>query len=402
VTSPRWETVGEFAHLVPPPPEDWRRDADVPPPEEPPARDTAGAAELGDTLLPIRRFADLAAEVDARGPRRWLIRGVWPAGDYGVHGAEPKAGKTWNAADLAVSVASGTPWLGAYPIDTPGPVILFAGEGGEGNVVRRLRAVAKARGLVAEDLDIYVCTRVPHLYDPGHLVILERRVEHIHPALVILDPFYLAARGANGADLYAMGKLLERPQHICQAGGAALLVVTHFNRSTDRKGAARFTGAGPAEWGRVLIAGTVVSKQKDKVTKATTVLTALDITGGEIPDQTTRFRRFIRADDPDDLDSPLTYVVDAPDADEDATDPIPAGSDLPPAAAKLLEAIEAATHAVTVTEVVEAIVKRHGHGLRRPTCSTELNRLRERGLVDCIDPGPGREKLWFKATEVAA
>jgi hypothetical protein len=93
-------------------------------------------------LLPVRRFAEVAAEVDARGPRKWLIRGIWPAGDYGVHGAEPKAGKTWNALDLSVSVASGTPWLGAVPVDTTGPVLVFAGEGGDGNIVRRLRAIA--------------------------------------------------------------------------------------------------------------------------------------------------------------------------------------------------------------------------------------------------------------------
>src|SRR5665213_2495378 len=65
-------------------------------------------------VLPIRRLADVAAEVDGRGPRRWLVRGVFPAGDYGVHGAEPKAGKTWNALDLGVSVATGTPWPVSY------------------------------------------------------------------------------------------------------------------------------------------------------------------------------------------------------------------------------------------------------------------------------------------------
>jgi len=44
--------------------------------------------------------------------------------------AEFKAGKTWAITDLAVSVASGTPWLGIFPVDAPGPVLLFAGEGG--------------------------------------------------------------------------------------------------------------------------------------------------------------------------------------------------------------------------------------------------------------------------------
>ena len=99
-----------------------------------PGHDGAEWAKPGGGQLAVHRFADLAREVDSRGPRRGLIRGIWPAGDYGVHGAEPKAGKTWNSIDLAVSVGSGTPWLGAVPIDTTGPVLVFAGEGGEGNV----------------------------------------------------------------------------------------------------------------------------------------------------------------------------------------------------------------------------------------------------------------------------
>lgn len=351
---------------------------------------------LGATQLPIRRFAELAAEVDARGPRQWLIRGVWPAADYGVHGAEPKAGKTWNAVDLAVSVASGTPWLGTFPIDTPGPVILFAGDGGEGNLVRRLRAVANARNVIADDLPIYVCTRAPHLGDVGHMHILESRVTAIRPALVILDPFYLSAGGANGADLYAMGQLLEKPQHVCQSAGAALLCVTHFNRNANVKGAARFTGAGPAEWGRVLIAATVVTRHTDKATKATTVLTEIEFTGGEIPDQTLRVRRTIRAADPDDIDSALAYFVDTPNAD-DPNPIMPAGSDMHPAALKLLEAIDARGGPSTISQLVDVISERHGHGLKRPTCSTELNGLRVRGLIDCIDQGPGRDKLWLRA-----
>jgi hypothetical protein len=34
--------------------------------------------------------------------------------------------------------------------------------------------------------------------------------------LTTIDPFYLSARGANGADLYAMGETLESIQMICQ------------------------------------------------------------------------------------------------------------------------------------------------------------------------------------------
>jgi hypothetical protein len=74
-------------------------------------------------------IAELRARVKARGPRRRLLSGLWPSGDYGVLAAEQKAQKTWGACALAVAVASGTPWLGLIAVDDPGPVIMFAGEG---------------------------------------------------------------------------------------------------------------------------------------------------------------------------------------------------------------------------------------------------------------------------------
>ena len=79
---------------------------------------------------------------------------------------------------------------------------------------------------------------------------MARQIHAQCPKLVIVDPLYLSARGANLADLYAMGEMLEGVQRLCQEHGAALLVVTHFNRKQGA-GAGRITGAGPAEWGRV-------------------------------------------------------------------------------------------------------------------------------------------------------
>jgi hypothetical protein len=359
-----------------------------------PAEDGQASEPSAAPVLAFRSLAQLCAEVDGAGPRRYLIRGIWPADAYGVHAAEPKAGKTWNALDLAVSVASGTPWLGQHPVEVSGPVVVFAGEGGDGNLVRRMRGIASARGLVADQLPIDVCTRAPRLADEEHMQAMADHLATVRPVLVVLDPLYLAAGGADGKDLYAMGKLLEGPQHLCQQVGAALFVVTHFNRSRDLRGADRMTGAGPAEWGRVLISASVVSRHTDPVTKATTVLTELDVRGGEVPDQTLRIRRTVTAVDPDDLDSPLTYAVDTPSAAEPAADGL---GGLTPAGAKLLAALDQlAGEPATIGALVDAIAAAHGHGLKRPTCSTELNKLRERGLADYLDTGSGRERLWYR------
>jgi len=82
--------------------------------------------------------------------------------------ADPKAQKTWTAFDLAVSVATGTPWLGYKAVDVTGPVLVFVGEGGKGNTVRRIRAIARAKEVPADGLQIVVCARAPHLKTKQH------------------------------------------------------------------------------------------------------------------------------------------------------------------------------------------------------------------------------------------
>lgn len=335
---------------------------------------------------------ELRARLAEAGPRRFLLRGLWPAGDYGVHAGDMKAQKTWTTVDAAVSVASGTAWLGLVPVDTSGPVLMFAGEGGDADILRRLDAVADSRGLVADDLPIVVCCRAPHLSDVVHLGIMAEQLDRVRPVLTTIDPLYLAARGAKLGDLYAMGAVLEAPQHMCQAAGSSLWISTHQNRKEGR-GASRITGAGPAEWGRVLISATVVSRSLDPLTAETTVITELDIIGGSIPGGQLRVVRRIRADDPAALDSPLHYRVEATERDEH--DESAGDVALPPARAKLLAALAAAAEPRTTAQLVDWVVTEHGHGLRRETVSRELNALARAGLIDRIDHGAGRSAEWF-------
>lgn len=225
------------------------RDRDWEPPAEPGA-DTGAAIELPEgPRLVFETAAELCARVDAMGPRRFLVRGLWPHGAYGIHGAEPKAGKTWNALDLAVAVASGRRFLGHFEVDTTGPVLVFAGEGGAGSVVRRLRAVCEAADVRLEDLPIVVCTRAPHLADVVHLAEMQAAVERITPVLVVLDPLYLSARGVRPGDLTGMGELLERPQRLCEAAGASLVVVDPLQPRRGPEGLSTVHGGRPGRVG---------------------------------------------------------------------------------------------------------------------------------------------------------
>lgn len=324
--------------------------------------------------LEIISARELVRRVAAMPAPRYLVRGVWPADAYGVLAAEWKAGKTWADLDLAVSVASGTAWLGTHVIDRPGPVLLFLGEGGARKMERRLRAICEARSVNLDLLPLRLCFRVPHLSDRYHLAEIDAELAATPAVLVIVDPLYLAARGAQAGQLYEMGAHLEAIQHVCQQAGCALVVVTHWNRG-DGNGSKRITGAGPAEWGRVLMNLRSVSKATDRETRASTVILELSIEGDEVPDLEMRLRRRVWADDPDDLASPLHYDVEVLDDATSADD-----SALRPAAQRVLGILDAATDWLTVRQIGDRLAV-SGHPLKGRTIQTSLQELRAADLA---------------------
>jgi hypothetical protein len=334
--------------------------------------------------LGVADLAELVAQVDAAPAPSFLIRGAVAEGDYGMLAAEFKAGKTFAVDDLAVSVATGTPWLGLFAIDAPGPVLVFAGEGGKRKIVRRLRAICESRGLDVSSIPVRVALRVPHLTSEASMMLVEAEIVEHRPLLVVIDPLYLAAKGARGSDLYEMGAHLEGIQAVCQRYGAALLLSHHWNKTGTGKGAKRMSGAGPDAWGRFLISLDVISRSTDPVTKASTVILDLDFQGDEVAETTVRIRRRVWVDDPDDLASAMHYEVERIETSERTHDPALAG--LRPSAVRVLDALEGALSDPTGISV--RVIGDHlaGDGMGPPlkvrTIQAALKELDEAGLAE--------------------
>jgi hypothetical protein len=350
--------------------------------------------------LAVASYGEVAARVAAAGEPRWLIEGLWPADAYGVLAADIKAGKTWAALDLAVSVACGLPWFGHFPCPTPGGVLVFLGEGGERAMVRRIEAVAAHKHadpeLIGERLRL--CFRVPQLAAPGagaELAAVEGELAAHPAALVILDPLYLAAGGASGASLYDMGAVLQAIQGVCQQAGCALMVVTHWKKTGDGKGAERISGAGPAAWARVIASVSVDYRGAD-ADGASTVLLGFELIGGELADTRFRVRRRVRADDPRDLGSPLAYQVEVLPADDGAVDDA-AAAGLSPSRQWVLAALRAGGGFQTVKQLGDRLAEA-GHALKPRTIQVALGELEAAGLAEGSEEGPGLARYWSPAT----
>jgi hypothetical protein len=365
-----------------------------------PAAGRARRPPAPTTELAISSYGEVAARVAAAGEPRWLIQGLWPADAYGVLAAQEKAGKTWAALDLAVSVACGQPWLDHFPCPSPGPVLLFLGEGGERATVRRIEAIATAKDVDPDQLTdrLRLCFRVPRLAAPGagsELTAIQAELVE-HPAvLVVLDPLYLAAAGASGSNLYDMGAVLQAIQGVCQHAGCALLVVTHWNKTGDGRGADRISGAGPAAWARVICSVAIHYRGSDP-DGASTVLLGVELIGGEIADTRFRIRRRVHADDPADLSAPLSYAVEVLAAD-DPEDLDPAAAGLSKSRQWVLTALRAGGDLQTVKQLGDHLAQA-GHPLKPRTIQTALGELEGAGLAAGSEEGNGRARYWSPAT----
>lgn len=257
-------------------------------------------------------WSDLARKTFAN--HGFLIRKLWPGDAYGIIAAESKAGKSWLILDLAISVVTGTKFLGHFDIDRPGPVLVYAGEGGERNLQRRLTAIAVAKGVGPDDAhDLRIVARPPSLNNTDHLVQIADDVARTRPALVILDPLYLSIT-ANMGQLNEVGQQLSRIQMIAEDAGAALVVVHHWNQTGTGTGKGRMSGAGAEQWGRVLWSVGVRHRGTDLDHPLSSVVTLdVEATGSEIADLEFSLTRKVWVDDNDDLDSPMNYSVTASD-----------------------------------------------------------------------------------------
>jgi AAA domain-containing protein len=364
-----------------------------------PATSRARRPTVPTSEMTISSYGEVAARVAAAGEPRWLIQGLWPADAYGVLAAQEKAGKTWAALDLAVSVATGQPWLDHFACPTPGPVLVFLGEGGERATVRRIEAIATAKGVDPDQLadQLRLCFRVPRLAAPGaggELTAIQAELEAHPAALVVLDPLYLAAAGASGSSLYDMGAVLLAIQGVCQQAGCALLVVTHWNKTGDGRGADRISGAGPAAWARVICSVAVHYRGSDP-DGASTVLLGAELIGGEIADTSFRIRRRILADDPADLGAPLSYAVEILADDDEDLDP--AAAALSKSRQWVLTALRAGGDMQTVKHLGDRLAQA-GHPLKPRTIQTALGELEAAELAQGSEEGNGRARYWSPAT----
>ena len=196
----------------------------------------------GESPLPAVRIAELqTAELS----RRWLVDGLWSRAAVGIIGGAPKSHKSWLALDLAVSVASGTPCLGAFDILEPGPALLYMAEDAADIVKARVSGICRHRGLDLESLDVHLITAPSLRLDrEADCRALGRLVGELVPRVLLLDPFVRLHR-LDENDAGHISGLLAYLRDLQREHDLAVVVVHHTRKNgTAAAGGQNLRGSG--------------------------------------------------------------------------------------------------------------------------------------------------------------
>ena len=177
--------------------------------------------------LPVQR----AAELEVQPPEQtWLIQNLWGQAAVGIIGGAPKCCKSFLGLDMALSVASATPCLGRFTIQTQGPALVFLAEDSLPAVRARLEGLCTHRNLDIRGLDLYVITAPSLRLDLGpDRQLLEAMLTRLKPRILLLDPLVrLHQLDENSAT--DISKLLGFLRDLQRTYDTAIVLVHHASK----------------------------------------------------------------------------------------------------------------------------------------------------------------------------
>ena len=194
-----------------------------------------------DSELRVLRAGELPVQLPEKA---WLVRDIWSHLAVGFIAGHPKAGKTWLALDLAVSVASGTHCLGRFPVEQPGPVLAYLAEDSLPRVRERLAGICAHRHTALEALDFHLIDRPSLRLDVAEeQALLLEAVARLRPRLLVLDPLVrLHALDENSAA--EVSALLGWLRTLSRTHQLAIVVVHHLSKKIRRNLGQALRGSG--------------------------------------------------------------------------------------------------------------------------------------------------------------
>lgn len=192
---------------------------------------------------------------------KWLARRLLVAGQPGIIGGRAKSLKTSIAVDLAISLGTGTPFLGRFETVRT-KTIMLSGESGEFTTQETARRIAASHGVRLADVDVLWDFRLPQVAIPAEMAALTDLLIATKAEVLIIDPAYLCllagdTRGIQAGNVLQMGPLLLGLTEVGRYTNATIVLCHHFRKNPADKSEKwsppeleELAMAGFAEWAR--------------------------------------------------------------------------------------------------------------------------------------------------------
>ena len=201
----------------------------------------AGELVAGIESIGVRGVADrfsrlTCPELDAASLSiTYLVKRAVVAGQPGIIAGPKKSLKTSIVIDLALSLATGTPFLCWFDVPRAIHVGLMTGESGMATIQETARRVAASKGYNLADVDgLVVSDSLPQLESVSDLDALAQLIKADAIEVLILDPTYLMMSGEDAGNLFKQGSLLRPLTDLGQKLGCTILLVHHTRKGIGR------------------------------------------------------------------------------------------------------------------------------------------------------------------------
>ena len=194
-----------------------------------------------------------------------LIHGFLRRGETMNIIAPPKTGKSWLVTDLALSVATGTPWFG-FPCEK-GKVLIIDNELHPETSANRIPKVVTARGFDLKKVqnDIYVDNQRGRL---GNIEDLANQIETLKPygfRLIIIDAFYRAMpKGTDENDNGTVAGIYNLIDKYAAALDCAFVLIHHTSKGNQSLKSITDVGAGAGSQSRASDTHVILRRHKEE------------------------------------------------------------------------------------------------------------------------------------------
>jgi hypothetical protein len=164
---------------------------------------------------------------------KMLIKDVVSEAGASLIVGSPKSGKTLLAVQIAISVASGVPFCGEFPVYTPGAALIVEYDDPAG--VGSIKDIVAASRVKVRDIPLYTRAKVPYELGPDFISWLGDEIARLSLRVVVLDS-YTSLRGtrvkggdvvkAEQIDMKALDALGKRLR-------CAILVIHHGSKAAS-------------------------------------------------------------------------------------------------------------------------------------------------------------------------